>query len=386
MRCPLCGHDDARIQGSLPLDDNSWRSAGWGFIRNGVFPAAPKPDATPPQQQPAYNMGSVGAPIHHQGPDGGVQPVDPQAAKAAGSQAPAPNVAGAVSASASRSSSGPSNAPAGLHFDKARKGPVKDQKGPVVIVSHVDGHKAEVTVDRAQLKNGDFSPTYQPGNTPTADQTSAHPSTPQAKPPGDMAVLSRKDGYTTSVTTDPKKLQNFRPPALPIETVRDPNDPVVIVNRIDGTQVTVDRDKFKKGDFSLDKPDQPPPPPKYVPPEDRWGPPNAQGIRKPSFRQMQDDFVIFRSQAQAAHIHYTEGRDPPDVGDAINTFYGTPTGQYFLSLPTLFKARRDFDKYVDRVAYTYWGKPTETADYDEERLYNDVEYGHLYLPPSMGQQ
>jgi hypothetical protein len=143
MRCPLCGHEDARIKGNLPREDNSWRSAAWGLARNGAAPAAPahappppeqgaantpakaqeqisacvdnaqpdarigagtsgtavpgsgakapgasRPDAAPPQ--PPYNMGSVGAPIHHQTPDGGVQPVDFQTAKANGPQAPAP--------------------------------------------------------------------------------------------------------------------------------------------------------------------------------------------------------------------------------------------------------------------------------------------------------
>lgn len=82
MRCPLCGHDDARINGSLPLDDNSWRSAGWGFVRNGAVPAAPKPDAAPPP--PPYNAGSVGAPIHYQTQDGGGE-------RPVVSQAPAPS-------------------------------------------------------------------------------------------------------------------------------------------------------------------------------------------------------------------------------------------------------------------------------------------------------
>lgn len=107
MRCPLCGHDDARINGSVPLDDNSWRSAGWGFIRNGVLPAAPKLDAAPPSTRPSYNKASVGAPIHYRGPDGGVPPVVPQAAKATGSQAPTPTAA----PSAKTSSAAPQSPP-----------------------------------------------------------------------------------------------------------------------------------------------------------------------------------------------------------------------------------------------------------------------------------
>ena len=91
MRCPLCGHDDARIQGNLPSEDNSWRSAGWGFIRNGLFPAAPKPDAAPPPQQQPYHMASVGAPIHYEGQDGGLGGAQPAKANGAPAPAPGPN-------------------------------------------------------------------------------------------------------------------------------------------------------------------------------------------------------------------------------------------------------------------------------------------------------
>ncbi|GEM_PF-3948050 len=289
------------------------------------------------------------------------------------SHEPPPAAAAAVSASASRSSSGPSSAPAGLHFDKARSGwvdpdgklavvsrkdgytteitpegrkklqgavapsePVQEQKGPVTVVSHFDGHKTEFTVDRALFKND----------------------------------------YTTTVTKDPQALKNLQRSVLP---VRDPSGPVVIVNRIDGTVIKVDREKFKKGDFSTDPADQ-------VPPEDQWGPPDAEGIRKPSFHQMQEDFVLFRSKATRTFLHAPDDDNPPSAGDAIDEFHSSPTGKYFLSFPSLFKERRDFDKYEYNVAFVPWSGLNGTTDTEEEALFRDVGYGDFYVPPNKRKQ
>ena len=65
MRCPLCGHNDTRVEGGRP---RTWRDAGWDLIGNGVFPAAsvhaPPPVRSPLPKEATQFFRNVGIGLH----------------------------------------------------------------------------------------------------------------------------------------------------------------------------------------------------------------------------------------------------------------------------------------------------------------------------------
>jgi hypothetical protein len=99
----------------------------------------------------------------------------------------------------------------------------------------------------------------------------------------------------------------------------------------------------------------------------------------PSKHKMEEDFSMFRGYATRAMTSYRNGSEPISTSDAVNAFYGSSTGRYFLSLPTGSEASNDFHQYVSTVTRDYFSGdwpflPPGSATRLEQKLYRDVGY------------